>query len=76
MVATFPGPTECLSCGERLYERMPACKVANIPLGTHNIPSARRFAGEDLAVPPAPMFAALDRAYEAMWLARAKKLAA
>lgn len=30
----------------------------------------------ELATPPAPMFAALDRAYEAMWLARSKKLAA
>lgn len=73
MVATFPGPTECLSCGERLYTRMPACRVANIPLGEYHIPG--RF-GDPTVVPPAPMFAALDHAYDAMWLSRAKKLAA
>lgn len=76
MTATFPGPTECLSCGESLYQRMPACRAANIPLGTHYLPSARRWFGEDLTVPAAWMFAALDHAYDAMWLARAEKWAA
>ncbi len=76
MTATFSGPTECLSCGERLYERMPACRVNNIPLGKHYIPANRRWFGEDLAVPPALMLAALEAAYDAMWLARAEKWAA
>lgn len=66
----------CPDCGERLSQSMRLCPASKFALGYHHLPEKMRWLGLAPIVPASTLFAALDRQYDAMWRARAKKVAA
>lgn len=76
MSAPCLAPTHCPKCGERGSSSMLACPASPVEFGYHHLPDSTRWNGGGLIVPAEPMLSILDACYEAMWRARAKKVAA